>query len=496
MARLPEGALMQRAAAGLAYAVARPARRRRTAGGCCCWSARATTAATRCTPGRCWPGAGRGSRRCCSSDRAHEAGLAALRAAGGRVVARAPTSSGAPDVVVDGIVGIGGRPGLRPERGRRRSTPLAGVPVVAVDVPSRRRRRHRRASTARTSRADVTVTFGTHKVAPPGRPGGAARAARSTSSTSASTCPTAAVEALQPDDVAALLPRPGAARAEVHPRRGRRPRRLGDATPAPRCSASPARATGLAGMVRYVGADAVADRVRAAHPEVVGDGPGAGLGGRVRRRRRRRRRAAPRRSPTASRSSSTPTRSRHVDGPLGARRVLTPHAGELAAMLGVERDRGRGRAARARPRGGRAATTRVGAAQGPPHAGRRPRRPGPGHHHRGAVAGHRRRRRRARRADRRAARRRPRRRTTPRRSAPGCTAPPRPWRRGGGPLVARPRSRVPRSRGRRARLPSRGSGWKNRRHDRPGRTRRDRGRPGGDPAQRADAARTWSRRRR
>ena len=45
------------------------------------------------------------------ADKAHQAGLAALRDRGGRVVTVEEAHT--PDVVVDGIVGIGGRPGLR-----------------------------------------------------------------------------------------------------------------------------------------------------------------------------------------------------------------------------------------------------------------------------------------------------------------------------------------------------------------------------------------------
>ena len=68
-----------------------------------------------------------------------------------------------PDVLVDGIVGIGGRPGLRPgalaELGRH-----PGVPVVAVDVPSGVSVDDGRLDGPHVV-ADVTVTFGTHKVA-------------------------------------------------------------------------------------------------------------------------------------------------------------------------------------------------------------------------------------------------------------------------------------------------------------------------------------------
>ena len=53
----------------------------------------------------------------------------ALTRAGGRITS-SPTR---PDLVVDGIVGIGGRPGLR-ENAQRALEAVAGVPVVAVDT--------------------------------------------------------------------------------------------------------------------------------------------------------------------------------------------------------------------------------------------------------------------------------------------------------------------------------------------------------------------------
>ena len=85
LARTPEGALMQRAATGLATVCLRLLRQRlRTAGSCCSWAA-ATTAATRCYAGARL--AGRGARVTAvllDPDRAHAAGLAALRRAGGR----------------------------------------------------------------------------------------------------------------------------------------------------------------------------------------------------------------------------------------------------------------------------------------------------------------------------------------------------------------------------------------------------------------------------
>ncbi len=71
-------------------------------------------------------------------ERAHRAGLAALRRAGGRIRDAAGGAVaellGSPDLVVDGIVGISGRGALRP----RAAEIVAAVtaPVVAADLPS------------------------------------------------------------------------------------------------------------------------------------------------------------------------------------------------------------------------------------------------------------------------------------------------------------------------------------------------------------------------
>ncbi len=72
------------------------------------------------------------------ADRAHPAGLTALRRAGGRVTGPdGPDGLDRADLVLDGIVGIGGRGGLRPEAARlaERAATGPGLPV-AVDVPS------------------------------------------------------------------------------------------------------------------------------------------------------------------------------------------------------------------------------------------------------------------------------------------------------------------------------------------------------------------------
>ncbi|RBY90050.1 bifunctional ADP-dependent NAD(P)H-hydrate dehydratase/NAD(P)H-hydrate epimerase [Blastococcus sp. TF02A-26] len=71
-------------------------------------------------------------------DRTHPAGLAALRRAGGRVVGPdAATGLDRADLVLDGIVGLGARGGLRPGAARLVAEAAAGPGLmVAVDLPS------------------------------------------------------------------------------------------------------------------------------------------------------------------------------------------------------------------------------------------------------------------------------------------------------------------------------------------------------------------------
>jgi hydroxyethylthiazole kinase-like uncharacterized protein yjeF len=272
------------------------------------------------------------------SDRAHQGGVAALRAAGGLVVmpGTRPGASwlsrgGGPEVVVDGIVGIGGKPGLRPEAAAALAA-CAGVPVVAVDVPS-----GVEVDTGRLDgphvRADLTVTFGTHKVAHLVDPAAAACGAVELVDIGLD-LPEAAVTALQPDDVSRLLRRPVGADHKYT--RGVVGVRTGAAYPGAGVLSSGGAACGLAGMVRYVGPQGVGDQVRAAHPEVVttegrvqawvvGSGGGEGAPSEL----------------AAALADGVPVvvdADGLIDLPeLTAPAVLTPHAGELAAMLGVER---------------------------------------------------------------------------------------------------------------------------------------------------------------
>ncbi|CAI9398910.1 NAD(P)H-hydrate dehydratase [Nocardioides sp. T2.26MG-1] len=328
MARLPDGALMQRAAAGLAYAVLDllgSAYGRRVLllvgsgdnGGDALYAG--ALLARRGVQVEAW----------LLSERAHPGGVAALRAAGGRTIAGDPRR---PDLVVDGIVGIGGQGGLRDDAVAALAT-VEGVPVVAVDTPS--------GVGVDTGELDgphvtaaLTVTFGTHKVAHLVDPAAAASGVVHLVDIGLE-LPPAPVESLQPEDVAALLPRP---HGEVQKyQRGVVGVRAGSARyPGAALLSVAGASSGLCGMVRYVGDESVADRVRQAHPEVVGAGQvqawvvGSGGGDHAGEELH------------AALADGVPVvvdadALAHVDGSLPVPAVLTPHAGELARMLGVER---------------------------------------------------------------------------------------------------------------------------------------------------------------
>ncbi len=265
MARLPDGALMQRAAHGLAHAVLDllgTAYGRRVLllvgsgdnGGDALYAG--AVLARRGVQVQAW----------LLSEHAHAAGTQALLSAGGRLVESAPRT--APDVVVDGIVGIGGRPGLRPDAEQALAA-LAGVPVVAVDVPSGVDVDTGILDGPHVSAA-LTVTFGTHKVAHLVDPASEASGALHLVDLGLD-LPAPEVEALQPADVAALLPRPDE-QAQKYTR-GVVGVRAGSAQYPGAGLLSVGGATcGLVGMVRYVGDASVHDQVRQAHPEVVGAG--------------------------------------------------------------------------------------------------------------------------------------------------------------------------------------------------------------------------------
>jgi hydroxyethylthiazole kinase-like uncharacterized protein yjeF len=135
LASLPDGVLMRRAANGLATAIARELLVRTGGiavcavvgsgdnGGDALWAATflrrrgASTAAVLLNP-----------------ERTHPKALAAFCKAGGRVVQSFPATA---DLVVDGVVGISGAGPLRPAAAEIfAAVDEAGIPVVAVDIPS------------------------------------------------------------------------------------------------------------------------------------------------------------------------------------------------------------------------------------------------------------------------------------------------------------------------------------------------------------------------
>lgn len=340
MARLPEGALMQRAAYGLATAIADLLRDESGAG---VYGARILLLVGSGDNGGDTLFAGahlarRGARveAVLLSERAHEGGLAELRARGGRVVDL--DEAHAPDVVVDGIVGIGGKPGLRPEA-ESAVTRFPDATVVAVDVPSGVGVDAGEVGGAHV-RADLTVTFGTHKGCLLLDPAAAA-AGVVTLVDIGLDLPEPLAIALQADDVAALLPVPEPFDHKYT--RGVVGVRAGSATyPGAAVLCTSGASSGLAGMVRYdpsagSGQEALADAVRARHPGVVvGSGRVqawvVGSGGDDR--------AAE--ALEHSLADGVPVvvdadALRHLGTSSGAPLVLTPHAGELAELLGVER---------------------------------------------------------------------------------------------------------------------------------------------------------------
>jgi hydroxyethylthiazole kinase-like uncharacterized protein yjeF len=235
-------------------------------------------------------------------------------------------------VVVDGIVGIGGRPGLRP--GAVTAVGLfPDVPVVAVDVPS-----GVGVDTGVLDGphvvAEVTVTFGTHKPCHLIDPAASACGVVTLVDLELD-LPEPPITALQAADVAALVPRPHAFAQKYT--RGVVGVRAGSVEyPGAAVLTTSGAACGLAGMVRYDGP--AAEQVRARHPGIVANpgkvqawvvGPGGGddvdvmlaasLGDQV---------------PVVVDAAALS----HVE-PGHPSLVLTPHAGELAAMLGTEREK-------------------------------------------------------------------------------------------------------------------------------------------------------------
>ena len=267
MQAVPEGALMQRAAAGLAAECVRILRQ----------GVYGTTVAVLAGAGdnggdALYAGARLAARGAAvtavllSPDRAHPGGLTALRAAGGRVLpAGSPAATevvAAARLVLDGIVGIGGSGGLRPAAAGLVAA-VTGT-VVAVDLPSGVDA-DTGAVEGEAVRADVTVTFGTLK------PGllvgaGAEHAGDVRLVEIGLDLPEPRLRVLDPADVARLVPRPG-------PRDDKYTRGVvgvaaGSSTyPGAGVLSTGAAVHGSAGMVRYAGG--AAEHVRSRWPEAI-----------------------------------------------------------------------------------------------------------------------------------------------------------------------------------------------------------------------------------
>jgi hydroxyethylthiazole kinase-like uncharacterized protein yjeF len=336
LAALPEGALMQRAAAGLATVCAQLLGR--------VYGARVLLLVGSGDNGgdALYAGArlaARGARveALLLGSKTHEGGLAALLYAGGRVVDNVGSGPRSAYLVVDGITGIGGSGALREPAAAAVQALPTGAAIVAVDVPS-----GVDADTGEVSgaavRADVTVAFGALKAGLVVDPGAEHAGVVELIDIGLDLPEASVVEVLQADDVARLVPRP--ARESDKYRRGV----LGVAAGCDQYTGAAVLCTGGAvrggaGMVRYLGADAPTSLIRSRWPEVV-VGPGrvqawaVGSGG----------------------GPDAPDRLRHEidDGvPLvvdadalavfaalstrPADALLTPHAGELAKLLEVDR---------------------------------------------------------------------------------------------------------------------------------------------------------------
>ncbi|GGR74312.1 bifunctional NAD(P)H-hydrate repair enzyme [Streptomyces rubiginosohelvolus] len=351
MQRLPEGALMQRAAAGLAAACGDLLRRNGRVYG----SRVLLLVGSGDNGGDALYAGARLARRgagvralLLAPDRAHPGGLAAFRAAGGQVV-DGPDGLGVLDLVVDGITGIGGRGGLREDATELVHTVTRDrTPVISVDLPS-----GVEADTGEVHgeavRADATVTLGTYKpgllIDPAAEHAGALRLVDIGLGPELPEPPD--LEALQYADVAALLPVPGAESDKY--RRGVVGVVAGsERYPGAAVLAVAGALRGGAGAVRYVGpgADAVIARfpealVHAGPPSKAGRvqawvvGPGLGDG--------RQAEAA-----VADVLAADVPVLVDADGlrlldaetvrTRTAPTVLTPHAGEAAALLGTARE--------------------------------------------------------------------------------------------------------------------------------------------------------------
>ncbi|MFE3447692.1 NAD(P)H-hydrate dehydratase [Nonomuraea sp. NPDC059194] len=264
MATLPEGTLMQRAASGLAAVCATLLGR--------VYGSRVLLLVGSGDNGGDALYAGerlarRGARveAILAGSKTHAEGLAAFLAAGGRIA----DEVGTPDLVVDGLVGIGASGALRePYASLVAEANAVDALVVAVDVPS-----GVDSSTGRVAgvavEAHITVTMGACKTGLLVDPGASRVGALEVIDIGLGPyLPDPDVAALTAEDVDSLLPRPGAESDKY--RRGV----VGIAAGSDRYTGAAVLSVGGAlragaGMVRYVGTAPPVQQVRAHWPEAI-----------------------------------------------------------------------------------------------------------------------------------------------------------------------------------------------------------------------------------
>jgi ADP-dependent NAD(P)H-hydrate dehydratase / NAD(P)H-hydrate epimerase len=388
MALLPGGALMQRAAAGLAATCAgllsragRPGPTRGVHGSrVVVLTGSGDNGGDALYAGARLAARGAVVTAVAAAERMHEGGAAALRASGGRVIEAAgqavneaiagqavdqaiagqaaDDAIAAADLIIDGLLGIGGRGGLRePAASLAAAAGRARALVVAVDLPS-----GIDADTGEVAgaavRADVTVTFGTLKPGLLIDPGAShAGVVEFVDIGLGRYLGPPDVAAPQAADIAAWLPRPSAESDKY--RRGV----LGIVAGSDRFTGAPTLAVGGAirggaGMVRLVSSEVPVGVVRQHWPEAVITTTGAGREGGAAIEAAGQVQAwvagpgmgtdqAAASLLAAVLASSLPVLV-DADGitllaahrellPRPAPTLLTPHAGELARLLGADR---------------------------------------------------------------------------------------------------------------------------------------------------------------
>ncbi len=271
LASLPDGVLMRRAAYGLAMAVIRELVAR--TGGLTGRSVCAVIGSGDNGGDALWASTFLRRRGASTSavlldpERAHRKALSAFLTAGGRVVQRTPAGT---DLVIDGVVGIGASGPLRPAAAEVfAAADGAGIPVVAVDLPSGVDV-HTGAVSGPHVNAALTVTFGglkpVHALADCGRV---------ELVDIGLDLPPTEVLGLEAADVAARWPLPGPTDDKYT--QGVTGVMAGSATyPGAAVLCTGAAVAATSGMVRYAGS--AAQQVLSHWPEVIATGDAASAG--------------------------------------------------------------------------------------------------------------------------------------------------------------------------------------------------------------------------